>query len=944
MKTSEFYLSVRIGETTLTSVYIPPSLQDLEVSRILEDIPYSSLLVGDFNFRSGLSGDRLSTNLTRSRIILANSAVRGLKPVINLNRDTLCPRNDWIFAGIPLVWTYWSEYRGIYLNGVVNCWSDHGLMEVKVNLPLTRSVGPRQVRFSLKAIEPAIPRHFASSIFEAFHAAPLKSLLDLVWVDLSTGNCPLAHQALVDASLDALSSEVHFFCSKYLNAYDPEAVKSKPDPTFDLSNSDCSTRKSIRSWKRTMRADAAMNPVRSRDPNKSPMEECRQRFTALLGSREESFDVDLDPLRDSLDLKFADSWTEEAIQKCISNYPGAKAGGLDYWNSPRLIKVLASDCPSFLGALLSLFRILAATGRTPKAWLESKVHLLLKDPKEPFSDKTRPINLSSFLRRIFEKVLLRKILHKEGPWGQWVNLNPYQAGFRKGYSTLSHILLADQLSYDGYSESIFLDLKSAYDTVPWHRLHDILIARKCPVPILRLFRTLSLAESSLSLSVNQQLDPTPIKTTRGLFQGSCLSPFLFLIFIDTLAAELQLTGTGLVPLMFADDILLKVQAPLAQSALDICNTWAVNNGMTWGIDKCGSTLDQEVVLGGQVLPRVSNESPYKYLGCPHGRRRILWDRYSTQATSKHNSRLAGVSNVSSTFSVFCRLVIWKTFYRPLVEYAMAPAVIWGKLKFGKGLNPITQTLKDSFQRGILYVFGSGKYSQVMANVLGLGSFQNRLDQLQASLARHLKSLAPQNPFHSLLLPKLRSNVFIARECSKSDYLDAYERHLAARSPSTAATGPGSWTWKNYCTKKTLEIGVSSGLALEKYISTKCRLKNNAIDAAIHQPDPIGRSACLWRIGHAFARRTCLNCGKQFNRRHIKECGLLENDPVSVAAIWSPEFLMRLEQVQALFAQVPILANRPAHYTILDFYLDRRLYQSFQRAYDLIAAQVSAPSH
>jgi hypothetical protein len=940
MSTKNF-ISIKVRNRVITCAYFPPSLDSVKngIKDTLELIPRTDILLGDLNYRDREFGDRTSTNPVRRKLIQDWAGRQNLEVVRNVNEDDDHPRNDWVLSrGIEVTWIYRNLPQSDPLS------SDHGIMSLDVTFHQAPTRHAADPRYSLKPFDTPAMRGLLCDIFEKTRAEGVSRALSRVYADLRAGETPGDHQEVVDQVYKILDYSIYDFCEEALISYDPESVKSQTDDTIALSNSDCSTRRAIRVWKRSMRVDAALNQIQARDPDLTAQEEAQIHYSTIFETTRPGLDDPPPDLEDDLNMDLADSLDAEEVEYFISNYPGAKSGGLDYWASPRLLKILVSECPSLLEAILALFRICCATGRVPRAWLAGKLHLLQKDPKQPFPDKSRPINLSSFLRRIFEKVLMAKEITFSKPW---VKIDNYQAGFRPGYSTISHLLLADQLPSDGYPESVFLDLKSAYDLVPWSRLLEILRSNGCPSPVLRLIQSLALTPAALYLSLNQTLGSTPLITSRGLFQGSCLSPFLFLIFIDELAKRLKLTGTGLITLLFADDILLQIQDSVAELALEVCQTWAVENGMTWGVAKCGSTLTRELRLAGQVLPMVTDKEPYKYLGCPHGRRRILWEEHARIATETYTRTLGAVSDRAASYSVFTRLVIWRTFYRPKVEYAMAPAVIFGQLsKRHHGFDRVQPLLEGAYKRGIQFVVRSRKYSQVMSNVLGLGSFQNRVDQLQASLARHLRSLDPQNPFRRLLTRPRDQPMSLTLKSTVSDFLRRFDAYCLSLPPPPPTANPRkthsqSYAWKSFCKLETLAIGTKSNLRLEKYIATTCRLRMNPMDACVHQPDPIGREAVVWRIGHCFHGKRCPICLGNFNRRHIIDCNLLSEDSQAQITIASVAFKDRQAKVATAFTSVTQLRSKRPHYTVLDFHLDVRQYGEFHRIFSLISTILSS---
>jgi hypothetical protein len=109
-----------------------------------------------------------------------------------------------------------------------------------------------------------------------------------------------------------------------------------------------------------------------------------------------------------------------------------------------------------------MFNLFLESGVTPEAWNESNTYLLLKDESQPFCDKTRPICLSNILRRIFEKLLLRKFETQN-----WTKTSKYQTGFKHGYSTQTQILTIHEITRRGKTLSAFLDLSAAYDKVDY---------------------------------------------------------------------------------------------------------------------------------------------------------------------------------------------------------------------------------------------------------------------------------------------------------------------------------------------------------------------------------------------------------------------------------------------------------------------------------------------
>jgi len=129
------------------------------------------------------------------------------------------------------------------------------------------------------------------------------------------------------------------------------------------------------------------------------------------------------------------------------------------------------------------------TGRTPKAWNQSEIHLLTKDPKKRRDvNNLRPITIICMFRKIFERLLL-DTFDEDG----WARVHPAQAGFRGGYSVTTNAAVVHHLLSTGRrTAAIFLDLRAAFDVVDHNRLRQLLIQRGCPSQIVNVINSLML--------------------------------------------------------------------------------------------------------------------------------------------------------------------------------------------------------------------------------------------------------------------------------------------------------------------------------------------------------------------------------------------------------------------------------------------------------------------
>jgi hypothetical protein len=365
---------------------------------------------------------------------------------------------------------------------------------------------------------------------------------------------------------------------------------------------------------------------------------------------------------------------------------------------------------------------------------------LIKDPEKPYAANTRPISLTNILRRLFEKLMLKKWKTQS-----WTALHYSQAGFRDGWSVMSNILLSDCLSKSGFGISIFLDLKSAFDEVPFKRLMDILTARGCPRHTRQIIYSLMMQNCSSVITINQSKGSEEIPRMKGLFQGSILSPLLFNLFIDPLALELAERSPKTKTLLFADDIAIKARNwGDAQIAMDICQDWAVKNSQIWGIHKCGVTKTKlipyvDLKLGDKIIPSCQS---YIYLGLPHTGYGIDWRAYLDKICLKSESFITALLTRRTGWAYNTRMTIFKVFIRPSYEYCIPLLYTWiQKVDF-----KLMKKLDDIHMNGLNFIFNTKKYPRdVLESISGLGSFNHRLKILKASLAKHLRQLDRSNP-------------------------------------------------------------------------------------------------------------------------------------------------------------------------------------------------------
>ena len=302
------------------------------------------------------------------------------------------------------------------------------------------------------------------------------------------------------------------------------------------------------------------------------------------------------PIADVSDHEFTDA---------VKRLPNRKAPGFDGFTGSA-IKLAGKH---WLRGLHALATASIARDELPTRWRAAKTIVLHKSGATTDAANFRPIALEAVALKCVERIVLRRMLP-----GTRDSLNPHQYGFRSGRSAHDAVgYLLARLSAARRSGMpmpvVFLDLKAAFDSVSHYELFTAISHPRYQIhPQLIRWCVAFCSNRTFTVSIGTEAsDPRTI--INGVPQGSVISPFLFLLFADTLLhdmrkaipiaadamlptipmAGLQLGLTRNVDVVsYADDIALLptrtgpgAYADLIR-ALQLVTTWANDKGMTWG--------------------------------------------------------------------------------------------------------------------------------------------------------------------------------------------------------------------------------------------------------------------------------------------------------------------------------------------------------------------------
>ena len=285
-------------------------------------------------------------------------------------------------------------------------------------------------------------------------------------------------------------------------------------------------------------------------------------------------------------------------------------------------------------ALLDFYNYIYENG-FPHQWREAMIIPILKPNKPATSPSSyRPIALTNCICKILEKMInwrLQKILENKS------YLDPYQSGFRPGYSTTdAHVRLEtsarEALMQGQFCAAVFIDITKAFDTI-WHygllKKIQTLGIRGNLAKFIENFLKNRIIRVKVSSSIS---DGLPLHA--GVPQGSVLSPTLFSVMINDLFSGLD---PNVMHSLYADDGAAWVITPsLAEAVETMQHTISVIEewSHTWGLEL--STDKTKAVLFTNKRPRnipnlylyntpIEYVNSYKFLG-------ITFDRHLTWTT------------------------------------------------------------------------------------------------------------------------------------------------------------------------------------------------------------------------------------------------------------------------------------------------------------------------
>lgn len=288
--------------------------------------------------------------------------------------------------------------------------------------------------------------------------------------------------------------------------------------------------------------------------------------------------------------------------------------------------------------LLGIFNDIINGDEIPNSWKEYLILAFPKPNKDPaMAENYRPIGLGSCVGKILESMIKNRI--------EWLLENrgffsPYQMGFRKGMGINDSIALLTTYIQTAFNQeetviAVMLDIKAAYDNVRIDLLYDQLIEAKIPTKSCQLIYKM-ISERKLYTRDDENNIIGPLTATKGLTQGSPLSPLLFNVYIREI---FEIVPEGVQMIGYADDLIVfckgKNVIQMTQKinqVLSSINNWLIQHSLLISKGKCEAIwFNKKRYIHYPPNIQIDNETiqyknDIKYLGVTLNKN-LKWDKH-----------------------------------------------------------------------------------------------------------------------------------------------------------------------------------------------------------------------------------------------------------------------------------------------------------------------------
>lgn len=415
--------------------------------------------------------------------------------------------------------------------------------------------------------------------------------------------------------------------------------------------------------------------------------------------------------------------------------------------------------------LLNCINNIWTSGKIPASWKEATVIPIPKPGKDhQDTNSYRPIALTSCLCKTAERMVNRRLvwyLEKHN------KINRLQSGFRKGRSTLDHIIRIETFIRDSFLNrkhaiAVFFDLEKAYDTTWKHGilqdLHQMGLRGRLP-----LFIKDFLTDRKFRVKINNTYSEQHVQEL-GVPQGCILSVTLFNIKINSISLAIN---PNIMACLYVDDLCIcsrnnhmQILERDMQRAIDSIHRWSIKNGFK--ISKTKTAINHfcqlrslhpnpSLLLDGVPI-KVENDT--KFLG-------VILDK--KLSFIPHIKYLKGKTQKALNILKVLAHTRWGAEYsvlKHIYKATIQSQLDYGSFIYGAARTSYTKPLNTVIHQGLRLCMGA--YRTTPVNSLYVESHEPPpyLRKLQLSLQYAIKTYGnKENPAHQAITSNKFHNIY-----------------------------------------------------------------------------------------------------------------------------------------------------------------------------------------
>lgn len=535
-----------------------------------------------------------------------------------------------------------------------------------------------------------------------------------------------------------------------------------------------------------------------KDMDNSQLWKSVRSFGCVVDDNDESELVDVDAVNDyfvsnrmvnttGLGVSSSDPDTFNAFSfDCIFEYDFLKAMRQVKSNALGVdgipIKFLRMIYPFISRHLLHFFNTILTTSRFPDGWKIARVTPLPKTGGSYQIDNLRPISVLPALSKIMEYVMNAQMLDFLSEYSM---LDDFQYGFRRGFSTTSHLLhLTDAirgvLDRGESAVLIGLDLTKAFDSVVHTKLIGKLFSNfNFSSSACRLISSYLMGRSQYVSIGDRRSSLRNIEC--GVPQGSVIGPLLFILYVNDIRSGLNSLGVCDL-FMYADDLHILFSGSslgslgaVVNSTLGDISNWLAGNNLYINPSKTKAmffnssrhvTFDFSVFIDGS---RIEFVDEMKCLGVIIDRR-LDFSRHVDILSSKVLFQLRRLYSVNVYLPTYIKRRVALALLMSHVSYCIE--VVSGTTSVNMG------RIERVFNSVVRYVYGLRRYDHVSVcarHLLGLPfrkfvdlrllqSFYGLMTGSGSPLLRSVFCFSRSTRNPQILLPRFSSALYARSYC------------------------------------------------------------------------------------------------------------------------------------------------------------------------------------